>query len=82
MSAESRVHHIEVPGAEELFTPDFLEFIVEACDRFKPAIEDIRQKREAMIERAIRDGALPTFSAGVGGQLRGLEGSRVAGRAH
>ena len=61
MSAESRVHHIEVPGAEELFTPDFLEFIVEACDRFKPAIEDIRQKRAALIERAIRDGVLPTF---------------------
>ena len=61
MSAESRVQYADVPGAEELFTPDFLEFIVEACDRFKPAIEDIRQKREAMIERAIRDGALPTF---------------------
>ena len=61
MSAESRVQYADVPGAEELFTPDFVEFIVEACDRFKPAIEDIRRKREAMIDRAIRDGVLPTF---------------------
>ena len=61
MSAESRVHHADVPGAEELFTPDFLEFIVEVYDRFKPAINDIRQKRAAMIERAIRDRVLPTF---------------------
>ena len=61
MSAESRVHHADVPGAEELFTPDFLEFIVEAHDKFKPVIEDIRQKRGALIDRAIRDGVLPTF---------------------
>ena len=61
MSAESRVHHADVPGAEELFTPDFLEFIVAACDKFKPAIEVIRQKRAALIERAIRDRVLPTF---------------------
>ena len=61
MSAESRVHHADVPGAEELFTPDFLEFIVAACDKFKPAIEEIRQKRAALIDRAIRDRVLPTF---------------------
>ena len=70
MSAESRVHHADVPGAEELFTPDFLEFIVAACDKFKPAIEEIRQKRAALIDRAIRDRVLPTFPPRVGGQLR------------
>ena len=67
MSAESRVHHADVPAAEELFTPNFLEFIVAACDKFKPDIDDIRQKRAALIERAIRDGGSADVSTGVRG---------------
>ena len=60
LSPES--HHADVPGAEELFHSRFSwSFIVAACDKFKPAIEVIRQKRGALIDRAIRDGVLPTF---------------------
>ena len=61
MSAADRVQYAEVTGTDELFTPDFLEYVVAAYDRFAPAIEDIRQKRDKMIGRAIHDRVLPTF---------------------
>lgn len=61
MSAADRVEFTEVPGADELFTPEFLEYITEAYDRFSPSIRDIRQKRTDMIERAVHDRVLPTF---------------------
>ena len=61
MSAADRVEYTEVTGADELFTPEFLEYITEAYDRFAPSIDDIRQKRAEMIERAVRDRKLPAF---------------------
>ena len=61
MSAADRVDYTDVPGADELFTSDFLDFITAAYDRFAPAIVDIRAKREAMIDRAVNDRVLPDF---------------------
>ena len=61
MSAADRVEYADVPGADELFTPDFLEFITAAYDKFAPAIADIRVKREEMIGRAVNEGVLPDF---------------------
>ena len=61
MSAADRVEFTEVPGADELFTSEFLEYITEAYDKFAPSIKDIRQKRAEMIDRAVRDRRLPTF---------------------
>ena len=61
MSAADRVEFTEVSGADELFTPEFLEYVTEAYDRFAPSIKEIRQKRADMIERAVRDRVLPTF---------------------
>lgn len=61
MSAADRVEFTEVPGADELFTPEFLEYITEAYDRFSPSIRDIRKKRADMIERAVHERVLPTF---------------------
>ncbi len=61
MSAADRVEYTEVHGADELFTPEFLEYITEAYDRFAPSIEDIRRKRDEMIGRAVHDRQLPTF---------------------
>ncbi len=56
-----RVQYADVPGADELFTPEFLDYVTAACDRFAPAIADIRRKRDDMIRRAVRDGIRPTF---------------------
>ncbi len=61
MYASDRVQYTDVPGADEVFTPKFLEYITEAYDRFAPSIRDIRQKRADMAERAARDRILPAF---------------------
>ena len=61
MSAADRVEYTEVAGADELFTPEFLEYITEAYDKFAPSIREIREKRAEMIDRATRDRHLPTF---------------------
>ena len=61
MSVADRVEYAEVPGADDLFTPDFLDYITAAYDKFAPSISDIRAKREAMIARAVNDRVLPTF---------------------
>ena len=61
MSAADRVEFADVPGAEDLFTPDFLDYITAAYDEFSPSIVDIRAKREAMIARAVNDRVLPDF---------------------
>ncbi len=61
MSAADRVQFADVPGADELFSQEFLEYIVTAYDRFAPAIEVIRRKRDALIKRANLDRVLPTF---------------------
>ncbi len=60
MSAVDRVEFAQSPLADELFTTEFLEYVVAAHDRFAPAIADIRRKRDAMIERAARHGELPS----------------------
>ena len=61
MSAADRVEYANVPGADELFTPDFLEFITAAYDEFAPSITDIRTKRSEMIARAVNERVLPDF---------------------
>ncbi|MCE2457606.1 MAG: hypothetical protein J4G14_07300 [Dehalococcoidia bacterium] len=61
MSAADRVEYANVPGADELFTPDFLEFITAAYDKFAPSITDIRTKRSEMIARAVNERVLPDF---------------------
>ena len=61
MSAADRVEYADVPGADELFTPDFLEFITAAYDKFSPSIADIRARREEMISRAVNERVLPDF---------------------
>ena len=46
MSAADRVEYADVPGADELFTPDFLEFITAAYEKFAPChSRDPRQAR-------------------------------------
>lgn len=63
MPAADRVRYPQLPGTDEVFTPEFLEYIVAAHDKFAPAIADIRAKREAMIARAVHERVLPAFPA-------------------
>ena len=59
MVAVDRVRYEPVEGADDLFTPEFLSYVVAASDRFSPRIDEIRAKRKAMIDRATREGVLP-----------------------
>ncbi len=61
MSVADRVEYADVPGADDLFTPEFLDFITAAYDEFAPSIADIRAKREALIALAVNDRVLPDF---------------------
>ena len=61
MSLADRVRYAEVSGTDELFTPEFLEYVVAAYDRFSPAIADIRRKRDKLIARAVQERVMPTF---------------------
>ena len=61
MSGADRVSYSNVPGAEELFTPEFLDYVVEACEKFSSAIVDIRSKRDALLQRALKQNEPPTF---------------------
>ncbi|MCI0438578.1 MAG: hypothetical protein L0177_05545, partial [Chloroflexi bacterium] len=61
MPAANRAHYPNIEGADELFTPEFLEYVVAACDRFSPMIRELRLKRQAMLQRALKEGKPPTF---------------------
>ena len=56
----SRVSWADVEGADELLTPDFLDYLTEAHDRFAARVQDVRAKREALLRKAL-DGVMPTF---------------------
>ena len=56
----SRVNWANVEGADDLLTPDFLDYLTEAHDRFAARVQDVRAKREALLRKAL-DGVMPTF---------------------
>ena len=59
--ATDRVRFADVEGAAELLTPEFVEYVVAAYDKFAARVRDVRSKREAMLRRALDDGEMPTF---------------------
>lgn len=61
VSTESRVSYTGVEGAEDLLTPDFLDYVVEAYDNFADRIQEVRDKREALLRKALDEGIMPTF---------------------
>ena len=56
----SRVSWANVEGADDLLTPEFLDYLTEAHDRFAARVQDVRAKREALLRKAL-DGDMPTF---------------------
>ena len=59
MLATDRAKFAPVDGAQELFTPQFVQFLVALHDRFTPRIHDLRAKRAKVLKRALRDGIMP-----------------------
>ena len=75
MAATDRIAYAPVPGAQDLFTNDFIEYLVALHDRFTPTIHDLRRKRVDVLDRALNKGQLPAHLARVRGQHRGLDGA-------
>ena len=60
MLATPRVRFARVPGAEELFTPAFVEYLVRLHEEFTPRIHALRASREEMLRAAHERGIMPT----------------------
>ncbi|HXJ85125.1 MAG TPA: hypothetical protein VMS64_41340 [Candidatus Methylomirabilis sp.] len=58
-SATERVSYTPAEGAAQLFTPPFLDYLVRLHDEFTPRVRILRAARAAVLERALRHGALP-----------------------
>ncbi len=59
MVATDRVTYARVEGAEELFTPRFVEYLLLLHDRFTPKIHELRAKRAGVLENALHRGIMP-----------------------
>lgn len=57
--ANERIEWANVEGADEVFTPEFLEYFVAAHDEFADRVRDLRAKRAEAIRKAIEDGVMP-----------------------
>ena len=60
MLATDRAKVAPVEGAQELFTPEFTEYLVALDVRFTRRVHSLRQKRAEVLERALRQRTLPS----------------------
>lgn len=56
----SRLRYTPVAGAERLFAPDFVSFLLYLHDTFTPRIHALRAKRAELLRKAHQEGQLPT----------------------
>ena len=57
--ASSRLKYSRVQNAQELFTPEFVDYLVALCDRFTPRVHELREKRAVVSDGALRHGRAP-----------------------
>lgn len=58
MSSE-RVQFEPVAGAAELFTLEFVKYLLNLHDQFSPRIQELREKRAVVLTQALEHGKLP-----------------------
>jgi malate synthase len=58
-TSANRVSFAPVDGAAELFTPQFLDYLVRLHDEFAPRVHALRSARDHVLRRAVEQGALP-----------------------
>lgn len=63
MTPTSRLIFDQVEGSQELFTPQFTEFLLALHDRFTTQIHVFREKRAAILNKALRQGIQPSHLA-------------------
>ena len=54
-----RVQCAPIPGANELVSPEFQNYLLALHDQFAGRIHELREKRAQVLKRALRDGAGP-----------------------
>jgi malate synthase len=59
MAEASRFRYDAVEGADALFTPSFVEYVLALHDRLAPQIETVLAHRAAALRRAVTQGVLP-----------------------
>ena len=59
MTASDRVSYTDVPGSGEIFTPEFLEYVVSLHVRFNDRIHALREERLAVSIAATRENRQP-----------------------
>jgi malate synthase len=57
--AAGRARWTPVEGADALFTPDFVEYVVRLHDEFTPRVRALMAKRAEVLARALKQGILP-----------------------
>ena len=61
MVATDRVKFTQVEGTQDLFTPQFEEYLVALHDRFTTRVHALRAKRVEVLEKALSHGAMPDY---------------------
>ncbi|MBT3943530.1 MAG: hypothetical protein HOE75_00580 [Chloroflexi bacterium] len=59
MTANGRIRFSEVPGSDEILTPEFLVYVGELHDRFNDRIRALREERLSVSASAVREGKQP-----------------------
>ena len=59
MEIRGRVGCPPLPGSETLLTDEFVEYLVALHDTFRPRVVALREKRAAVLDRALKDRVLP-----------------------
>ena len=58
-TASERIKITQVDGAEELFTPEFVEYLVFLHDKFTLRVRELLSKRAAVLDNALKRGVQP-----------------------
>tara|TARA_Y100000590_G_scaffold81751_1_gene90996 strand:- start:16645 stop:18336 length:1692 start_codon:yes stop_codon:yes gene_type:complete len=61
MSSNNRITINEFEGINDLFTDEFIAFLVSLHDEFTDRIHQLRQKRREVLTKALNQGVLPDF---------------------
>ncbi len=61
MNTNSRISFTPIEGIEDIFTSEFINYLIHAHDMFSPRVHRLRAKRFKVLERALTKGVLPTY---------------------
>ena len=59
MVATERLSYEDVEGADELFTSEFVHYLVALHDRFAARVGELRENRAVVLRRALKQGIMP-----------------------